>query len=67
MTRFTTPEELITKGEELQHLKENVIKLVKDHKDHCHDSECGVSLYYVRKLAEKAGVIFTDDEKRYFM
>lgn len=52
---------------ELLHLKENLINLVKHHKDNCHDCDCGVSLYYARKLAEKAGVTFTDDEKRYFL
>ena len=48
-------------------MKANIIKLVKDHKDHCHDSECGISLFLVKKLVEKAGFTLTDDEKRYFL
>jgi hypothetical protein len=52
---------------EEQFLKENLLKLVKEHKDNCHSSECSISLFHIRKLAEKAGITFTDDEKRSFM
>jgi len=47
-------------------LKENLIKLVKEHKDHCNTPDCGISLMFVLKLAEKAGLKFTDLEKRIF-
>ena len=47
-------------------LKENIIRLVKEHKDHCHTPDCGISLMYVRRLAEKAGLKFTEEEKKYF-
>ncbi|MFA6570182.1 MAG: hypothetical protein WCT77_02995 [Bacteroidota bacterium] len=48
-------------------LKDNILKLAKEHKDKCHTNGCGISLYLVRKLAEKAGITFTDEEKRIFM
>ena len=53
--------------EENKYLKENLINLVKDHKKNCHSDNCGVSLHYIRKIGEKAGLKFTDDELRHFM
>lgn len=67
MTKFTNTDEIITKNDELSFLKENLIKLVKNHKNTCHNTDCGISLFYIRKLAEKAGIVFTNEEKRYFM
>lgn len=42
-------------------LKRNIILMAKFHKEHCQE-ECGISLYLVRQLAEKAGIKFNDDE-----
>ena len=47
--------------------KINLINLAKHHKEHCHGEDCNISLYLLRKVGEKAGIVFTDDEKRYFM
>lgn len=48
-------------------LKENLIKLVDHHKDHCDGSDCGISLYNVLSVAKMAGIKFTDDEVRHFL
>jgi len=53
--------EKITEAEDI--LKENLIKLVEHHKEHCNGPDCGISLYYVLKVAEQAGLHFTDEEK----
>ena len=47
-------------------LKENLIRLAEHHKLHCDGPDCGISLFYVLKVAEKAGLKFTDEEKRSF-
>lgn len=52
---------------ELEAFKINIINLAKHHKEHCKNGECGVSLYQLRKMTEKLGIEFTDEEKRHFM
>lgn len=52
---------------ELEAFKINTINLAKHHKEHCHTDNCGVALSQLRKMAEKLGIVFTDDEKRHFM
>lgn len=48
-------------------LKQNIIKLVEQHKEDCHDPECGVSLYLVKALLDKANIDLTTDEKALFI
>lgn len=48
-------------------LKENVIAIAKHHRKHCDGTDCNCSLYFLRKLLEKAGITLTDTEKREFM
>ena len=43
-------------------LKTNVLQLVEQHKDHCEDPECGVSVYLVEVLIRKAGIEMTVEE-----
>lgn len=50
-----------------EQLKENILWLVQDHKDRCDDPGCAISLYFVRVLAEKAGIKFTEDEAALFI
>jgi len=47
-------------------LKENALKLAKDHKKHC-DMTCNISLFLVGELIEMAGIELTEDEKRELM
>ena len=47
-------------------LKENLIRLAKHHKIHCDGIDCDISLMYLLKVAEKAGLEFTNEEKRNF-
>lgn len=51
----------------LEILKENLRKLVEHHHNNCFDNECGVSLLFVRILAERAGIKFTNEEKSFYM
>lgn len=48
-------------------LKENIIKLVIEHKAECLDPECGISLHLVHVLLTKAGIKLTKDEVKYFV
>lgn len=45
--------------------KESLVELVKDHKARC-DGKCGISLLFIRLLAEAGGATFTDTEKAIF-
>jgi hypothetical protein len=47
-------------------LKENLIRLAEHHKKHCDGPDCGISLFYVLRVAERAGLKFTYEEKRSF-
>jgi hypothetical protein len=47
-------------------LKENLIGLVKHHKEHCDGPDCSISLFRVLTVAEKSGLKFTEEEKKYF-
>lgn len=44
-------------------LKTNVLQLVKQHKDDCHDPECGMSMHMVEVLIRKAGIEMTEQER----
>lgn len=38
---------------------ENIVKIARFHKENCHTSECGASLFYLRSSAERiARLIF---------
>lgn len=49
-----------------QAYKMNLIALVEHHKKYCKE-DCNVSLYLLRVMAEKVGVIFTNKEKELFI
>lgn len=55
-----------TKVTEEEVLKENLIRLVQHHKEHCDGPDCNISLFYVLRVAENAGLEFTFEEKRHF-
>lgn len=46
--------------------KENLLREVRWHREHCNTRDCGVSLLLLRQMAEKAGVKFTDEERQLF-
>lgn len=48
-------------------LKTNIINLVIDHKQNCHNQNCTISLYFVKVLAEMAGMTFSDEEVMAFV
>ena len=48
-------------------LKANAIALAKDHKQTCDNPECGISLYMLRQLLEKAGIELSDDDRMVFL
>lgn len=52
---------------ERQAVKENAIRLVKHHKEHCAGQDCDISLYLLRRALELAGIALTPEEKRLFM
>ena len=47
-------------------LKDNLLNLVKDHRQHC-NANCNISLFQIYKLAQKAGIIFTEEERELFI
>ena len=55
---------VVEKEDEL--LKGNLLNTVKYHKKHC-DESCDVSLYLLKKLGDKAGLKFSDEEKKLFL
>jgi len=46
--------------------KQNVINLVKHHKEHCHDEDCNISLMMIRMMLGEAGYEFTKEETALF-
>jgi hypothetical protein len=47
--------------------KFNVINLAKHHRRNCEGEDCVISLYLLREMAEKLGIVFTDKEKELFL
>ena len=47
-------------------LKRNVLAIVKEHREKC-DKDCNVNLTVILDVAQKAGLKFTDEEKRLFI
>ena len=47
-------------------LKDNILNLVHHHKNNCDDDFCGVSLYHVMMLIEKAEIELSEEEKNLF-
>ena len=45
-------------------VKINVIRIIKEHKRTCEDSCCNLSLDYVAKALELAGIELTKEERR---
>lgn len=52
---------------EEQYLKENLIQLANHHRKNCFNVDCGTSLFQVLKVACRAGLEFTNEEKVLFM
>ncbi len=48
-------------------LKENAIRLVREHKAQCNDPECGISMHMVAELIKKAGIELSRSELSEFM
>jgi hypothetical protein len=47
----------------LQELKENFLREVAFHKQHCNFGDCGISLCLLVNLADRAGIQFTNEER----
>ena len=47
-------------------LKKNVLLIADDHRAKCSGENCEVSLVMLFLVAERAGLRFTDDERRLF-
>lgn len=47
--------------------KFNVIQLAKHHKKYCEGENCVISLYLLREMVEKLGIVFSDKEKELFL
>jgi len=59
--------ELKTENDLEEVLKRNVIRLVEHHKKYCEGSECDISLFLVKEIVEKAGIILTEEEIKLFI
>lgn len=47
--------------------KLNLLRLVRDHKEHCPGETCNVSVSLILVVAIRAGLEFTDEERREFV
>lgn len=47
--------------------KRNTLELAKHHRKYCEGESCGISLILLRMMAEKCGVIFSEEEKELFI
>ncbi len=47
--------------------KMNLIAIAKQHKQKCRNSTCNVTLCLLRITGERAGLVFTDEEKKVFI
>ena len=47
--------------------KENLLRTVKHHRAHCDGPACDIQLFLLRKLADMAGLEFTDEESKLFL
>lgn len=43
-------------------IKENALKLVREHKENCHGPDCGISVSLVGELLLLAGIRLTSDD-----
>ena len=48
-------------------LKENLIRIARDHKTRCTGSECEISLNLLWMTGLRSGLHFTDEETRIFL
>jgi hypothetical protein len=60
--RFETTEIL-----EKSAIKRNLLRLVLEHRQKCSGEECRTGLYWIYKLAQRAGLKFNDEEQRLFL
>lgn len=49
-----------------QILVDNMLRLVRQHKETCPGPECGISLYMVKQVVRRAGLSLTDEEEEEF-
>lgn len=47
--------------------KRNLIKLVNHHRKYCDGENCDISLILVLEMAERSGIHFTKNQRRYFL
>ena len=47
--------------------KQNTIWLANQHRNDCCGEECNISLLLLLEMAEKAGCVFTEQEKKHFI
>jgi hypothetical protein len=52
---------------QLQIEKENLLNVVKHHKKHCDGPDCNISLHWLLTIAERAGIVFTAEERSNFV
>lgn len=43
-------------------LKQNILKLAREHKNDCHDPECEINMTMIGELIARAGIKLTDEE-----
>jgi len=57
----------MSKITELEAMKFNTLWLAAHHRKTCDGEACNISLLMLMQMAEKAGIIFTEDEKVNFI
>jgi len=53
--------------EQINLWKDNILKVVKEHKKHCTGKDCNISTFLLKPMAEAAGIKFTEKEFAEFM
>lgn len=53
--------------EQIKLWKDNILKVVKDHKKNCPGKDCDISTFLLKPMAEAAGIRFTEKEFSEFM
>jgi hypothetical protein len=47
--------------------KFNIMELAKHHRKYCEGEDCVISLYLLREMTERLGIVFTEKEKELFL
>jgi len=53
--------------EEKEYLKQQLIRLIKDHRKTCDKSDCNISLSAFLTIAKLAGLVLSEEEKKLFL